>query len=309
MKLTVRKTIFAAAVCAVLLLVSGCGKKEDTAAKSAAAADEEKTVYAVNTYVTSAENLDAYLEFGGDVAASSSVDVLPDTSGKLTGIRVKTGDYVKKNQLLAEVDPSRPGMTYETSPVRAPVSGTVTSFPLSAGTMVAPSLSIGKISSTNDLEISISVAERFVSRIKTGQKAVLTFDAYPGETFSAKVTEVSPVLDTYTRSMNVTLRLDPPDNRIKIGMYTRVKLITDTKSGVVAVPRTAILTRSEKEYVFVVDPESKTVTARTVTSGITVDDKIEITSGLTAGDEVVMSGQTLLDDGSQVNVVSRTGGK
>ncbi len=309
MKLTVRKTIFAAAVCAVLLLVSGCGKKEDTAAKSAAAADEEKTVYAVNTYMTSAENLDAYLEFGGDVAASSSVDVLPDTSGKLTGIRVKTGDYVKKNQLLAEVDPSRPGMTYETSPVRAPVSGTVTSFPLSAGTMVAPSLSIGKISSTNDLEISISVAERFVSRIKTGQKAVLTFDAYPGETFSAKVTEVSPVLDTYTRSMNVTLRLDPPDNRIKIGMYTRVKLITDTKSGVVAVPRTAILTRSEKEYVFVVDPESKTVTARTVTSGITVDDKIEITSGLTAGDEVVMSGQTLLDDGSQVNVVSRTGGK
>lgn len=287
------------------VLILGCQKQEATVAVPV---EEQKTIYAVNTYITKSENLDDYLEFGGDVSAVSSVDVLPDTSGKLTNIRVKVGDYVTKNQILAEVDASRAGMTYQASPIKAPVSGTITSFPVSTGSMVAPSMSIGKISSTNNLEVVISVAERFVSRIKQGQKALLTFDAYPGEFFSAKVTEVNPILDTASRSMTVKLRLDPPDSRIKIGMYSRVKLITETKINAIAIPRNAVVSRGGASYVFVVEPNTNIVEARPVTVGITVDDMAEITSGLVVGEEVVVSGQTLLENGSTVNVVSREGG-
>lgn len=301
---TINKTFFIAAT-AILLVSAGCAKKESA---SVVPKEEQKTVYAVNTYVTSPENLDEYLEFGGDVEATSSVDIMPDASGKLINIRVQVGDNVKRNQILAEVDPSRPGMTYETSPVRAPVTGTVTSFPISTGSMVAPTMSIGKISSTNDLEIVINVAERFVSRIKKGQNALLSFDAYPGEIFTAKVTEVNPVLDATSRSMTVKLRQDPADNRIKIGMYCRVKLITETKDNAIAIPRNAVLSRSGADYVFVVDPGTNTVTARPVTLGITVDDMVEVVSGLAANEQVVVSGQTLLDNGSHVNVVSSNGG-
>ncbi len=280
-----------------------CSKDEGTAVVPV---ESQETVFAVNTYVAAAENLDEYLEFGGDVVAASSVDVMPDTSGKIANIRVRVGDYVEKNQILAYVDPSRPGMTYESSPIRAPVAGTITSFPVSVGSMVAPSVSIAKISNTKNLEINISVAERFVSRIEVGQPALLTFDSYPGEVFTAKVAEVNPVLDTTSRSMGVKLVLDPPDNRIKIGMYCRVKLITESKSGVVAIPREAIVNRSGQESVFVVN--GNTVENRTISVGITVDNMVEVVSGLTAGNEVVVSGQTLLDSGSKVNVINRQQG-
>ena len=280
-----------------------CSKDEGTAVVPV---ESQETVFAVNTYVAAAENLDEYLEFGGDVVAASSVDVMPDTSGKIANIRVRVGDYVEKNQILAYVDPSRPGMTYESSPIRAPVAGTITSFPVSVGSMVAPSVSIAKISNTKNLEINISVAERFVSRIEVGQPALLTFDSYPGEVFTGKVAEANPVLDTTSRSMGVKLVLDPPDNRIKIGMYCRVKLITESKSGVVAIPREAIVNRSGQESVFVVN--GNTVENRPISVGITVDNMVEVVSGLTAGNEVVVSGQTLLDSGSKVNVINRQQG-
>lgn len=301
--MTQRSVKVVALVFASAFVFFSCSKDEGTAVVPV---ESQETVFAVNTYVAAAENLDEYLEFGGDVVAASSVDVMPDTSGKIANIRVRVGDYVEKNQILAYVDPSRPGMTYESSPIRAPVAGTITSFPVSVGSMVAPSVSIAKISNTKNLEINISVAERFVSRIEVGQPALLTFDSYPGEVFTAKVAEVNPVLDTTSRSMGVKLVLDPPDNRIKIGMYCRVKLITESKSGVVAIPREAIVNRSGQESVFVVN--GNTVENRPISVGITVDNMVEVVSGLTAGNEVVVSGQTLLDSGSKVNVINRQQG-
>ena len=135
---------------------------------------------------------------------------------------------------------------------------------------------------------------------------LLTFDSYPGAVFTAKVAEVNPVLDTTSRSMGVKLVLDPPDSRIKIGMYCRVKLITESKSGVVAIPREAIVNRSGQESVFVVN--GTTVESRPISVGITVDNMVEVVSGLAAGNEVVVSGQTLLDSGSKVNVINRQQG-
>jgi RND family efflux transporter MFP subunit len=173
--------------------------------------------------------------------------------------------------------------------------------------MVGPSMSIAKISSTSELEVDINVAERFVSRISVGQIAQLTFDAFPGEVFTARVAEVNPVLDTSSRSMGVKLVLDPPDSRIKIGMYCRVKLITESKTDVVSIPRAAIVTKGGQNSVFVVN--GSTVENRPISVGITVDNMVEITSGLMAGNEVVISGQTLLESGSKVNVVSRQEGK
>ena len=265
----------------------------------------QQTVFAVNAFLSYKGDLIGYLEFGGDVSAVSSVDVLPDTSGKISRIYVSVGDVVKKDQILAEVDASRPGMTYSASPVKAPVSGTITSFASSVGNMVAPSMTIGRISSTDKLEIKTSVPERFISKIKLNQKAILTFDAYPGETFTAKVTKISPVLDTSTRTMSVTLILDPPDSKIKIGMYARIKLITDHKSNAIIIPTTALVTRSQEQCVFVVNPDD-TVTLKKVTVGIKVDDMVEILSGLEGNEKVVTKGQTLLNNGTKVNIVSLT---
>lgn len=288
----------------LVLTITGCTKKDDKTGQNSEAEDAKvETVFAVNAFESYIGDLNGYLDFGGDVTALSSIDVLPDTSGRISRILVSVGDIVKKDQILAEVDASRPGMTYSASPVKSPIDGTVTAFTTSVGSIASPSMTIGKVSSTDKLEIKTSVAERYISKIKLNQKAVLTFDAYPGQTFSANVVEISPVLDTSTRTMSISLQLTPPDERIKIGMYSRIKLITDHKSNVVIVPINSVITRSEKQYVFVVN-EDNSVSMKEISEGIRVDDKVEILQGLTGKEIVVTKGQTLLNEGTKVNVVS-----
>jgi multidrug efflux pump subunit AcrA (membrane-fusion protein) len=287
------------------LVMTGCNINNAGAPK--AAAEVVETLYAVNTAVVEKGNVDAYLEFGGDVAAASTVDVMPDAAGKVSRIYVRVGQFVERNQLIAEVDPSRPGMTYSLSPVRSPISGTVTSLPFSVGSTVAQSLSLARIASANDLEITVEVAERFISRVAMGQSAQLVFDAYPGEVFNARVVEISPVLNTTSRTETVKLSVAAADRgRIKIGMYARVKLVTEAKKNIITVPYDSLVRRNEDIYVFKRDLSANIVNLIPVKVGIRVDDVIEIQSGLYAGDEIVIKGQTLLNDGSKVNVISTT---
>ena len=309
--------------------LAGCGGNKD----KKAAAEEPATVFAVSTTTATRGELKDYLEFGGDVTAKSNVDILPDTAGRIAEVKVKVGDYVEKNQIVALVDASRAGMNYELGPVKAPISGTITAVNVVQGSMVSQAMSVARVSKTEALEVSMDVPERFVSKIRADQQAYLRFDAYPGEVFPARISEVSPVLDQSSRTMSVKLSLVRPDERIKAGMFARVKLITDTKSGIVKIPEAAIVSRFGETFVFVVEEapvdaaqadgaaaektdaaekttESEetpalTVRKQPVKAGIRVDDKIEILEGLSAADEIVVRGQTLLENGSLINIVSR----
>ena len=216
---------------------------------------------------------------------------------------------VRLGDTIAYVNPLRAGVVYNDSPVKAPISGRVTSLPVTVGSTVSQSSLVAKVARTDELEIRINIAERFVSRISNGQKATVTFDAYPGVVFGAKIFEVSPVLDTATRTMGVKLRLNPPDSRVKVGMYGRVKLVTESVKNAIVLPVSALVARDGKDYVFVVTtPKSgqnaAAVSIRQVTKGILVDNQVEITKGLEADEEVVIKGQTLLNDGAKVNIVS-----
>ncbi|WP_296663774.1 efflux RND transporter periplasmic adaptor subunit [Treponema sp. UBA753] len=306
MKKTSAKLPFILMAAAILssALVS-CKEKSEKTAKE----EEAETIYAVNADIVQAGNLDDYLEFGGDVSSVSAVDVYPDAAGKISRIRVAVGDLVKKDQIIAYVDPSRPGMNYSENPVKSPISGRVTSFPPTIGTMVSQSYSIAKISDTDELQIKVNVAERFISRIRENQTAVVSFDAYPGVEFKARVFEVSPVLDTTSRTMLAKLKVEPADSRIKAGMYARVKLITDTIEGAVVVPNDAIVYRDGKPYVFTAkskDTESS-VNMVSVKEGLSVDNKTEIQEGLKEGDVIIVKGQSLLSDGSKVKILSISG--
>lgn len=302
-------TKFISVICIGSVITAGlcsCGNK-NKAAKAKAKGEKEvvETIFAVNAYKAIPRTLDNYLEFGGNVQTSSSVDIYPDVqSGKLSKINVKVGDKVKKDQIVAFVDASRAGMDYQSSPIKAPVDGTVTSFPFNVGATVSASMSVGKISSTGTLEIKTNVAERFLSRVKMNQKAELIFDAYPGVVFSAKLVEIDPILDTNTRTLGIKLIVTPSDSRLRAGMYARIKLITDTRKNTIVLPSNVVVTRNEEDVVYIIDSVTNIVKASPVKKGIRVDDKQEIEQGIAPGDLVVIKGQSLLSDGSKVNVVS-----
>ncbi len=302
MKREIKSTILTISAAFLTFTLLSCGPKDKKADKTE---EEAEPVFAVNTYKTSEGNLDDYLEFGGDVASVNAVDVMPDIAGKVSRVMVSVGDKVYKNQVLAYVDASRAGMYYAASPVRSPIAGRIISLPATVGATVSQASALAKVARTDDLEIKINIAERFISRIEDNQIATVTFDAYPSVEFEARVKEVSPVLDTSTRTMQVKLKFTKPDPRIKVGMYARVILVTDSVKNAIVIPTNAIVTRDEKTYLFLVNQgETPTVKLQPITEGLTVDYKTEITEGLKAGDEIVVKGQSLLNDGAKIKIIS-----
>lgn len=301
----IRLTIILLAVVIIGAIIAGYAFKKANEKK--ASDTPVATIFAVSTTTVTKGELKNYLEFGGDVSAKTNIDVLPDATGKIAEVKVKVGDIVEKNQVIALVDASRPGMNYEPSPVKAPISGTITAVNVVTGSMVSQQLSVARVSKMESLQIGMNVPERFVSKIKADQNAYLRFDAYPGEVFPAKIIEISPVLDQTSRTMAVKLALQNQDPRVKAGMFARVKLITDTRSNIVKIPETAVVTRFNESFVFIAIHGEKetTVKKQIVTPGIRVDDKIEILAGLSPNDEIVVRGQTLLEDASLINIVSK----
>ncbi|HKK48419.1 MAG TPA: efflux RND transporter periplasmic adaptor subunit [Alkalispirochaeta sp.] len=278
------------------------GQDENGGAEQATGAQNVDSVFAVNVTPAVQGEINDYIEINGDVQTTASVDVFSDTNGEVVRLYIGVGQTVQAGETIAEVDPSRPGQNFALSPVRAPITGTITRLPARVGAQVAPSAPVAQISRTTDLEIVVDVAERFISKVSRGLPAVVSLDAFPERTFNATVTDLSPVVDPLTRTLQVTLRFDRPDPVIRAGMFAEVRIITEQKDNIVKVPSDVLIRRFGDTFVYVVT-EDNTAERRIVNSGIEIDDKIEITEGLAPNERVVYQGQNLLEDGSRVRVI------
>ncbi len=270
--------------------------------------EEPSQVFAVNTTKAVAGELIDYIELNGDVLTKSTVDIYPDTFGKVSKLLINVGDRIEKDQVIAEIDPSRPGMIFVPSPVKSPIAGTVSNIPVYVGSTITQGMPIARITTTDNLEIRTEVAERFIGKMRVGLEVRVTFTAFPGEVFRGTVTELSPLVDPLSRTLEMKIRLNNQDPRIRPGMFAALKIITDRKWGVVKIPADALVRRFGGNFVFVVkeDPSVPTGTRaeqRQVTLGIQIDQKLEIVKGLRAGEKIVVMGQSLLENDSIVRVV------
>ncbi|MDR1986858.1 MAG: efflux RND transporter periplasmic adaptor subunit [Treponema sp.] len=274
-------------------------------------------IFAVRTEYAEIRNLQAYIEVNGNIVSAQQVAVVPDAAGKLVSMKVLLGSTVQKGALLGEVDPSRPGDSYSLSPIYAPVSGTVVSNPLSAGSTVSTSTTVLTLAATGLLEIEALIPEREVGQLRTGLLAEVRLEAFPGEIFTAELVRLSPVLDPVSRTKPITLRFIREDPRINPGMFARIKLKTRTYSQVIAIPEEGITENRGSALVYVVSPDNApasalpddkgaaTVHIREISAGVSVDGEVEIQKGLNAGEAVVVQGQQFLTDGARVRVIGR----
>jgi membrane fusion protein (multidrug efflux system) len=233
------------------ILIMSCGPAGPQGARGGRSTLPEDVIFAVNVIPASEGQIKDYLLVNGEVRTISSVDVFPDTAGKLVSLKVSVGDQVFANQVVAELDPSRPGMNFASSPVKSPISGTVLSIPVSTGSTMAPSTPVMQVGRIDELEILSNISERFVSKVALGQRAIIRFVGYPGETWESRVTELSPVLDAASRTLPVTLKLQTQDARVLPGMFPEIQLITETKAQVVKVPQDAIIERFGENFLYV----------------------------------------------------------
>jgi len=145
----------------------------------------------------------------------------------------------------------------------------------------------------------IFVTEKDYARLRPGQTAQLTTDAYPGEEFVGRIDRISPVFSENTRQARVELTIDNKHLRLKPGMFIRATVELDHIAEATIVPEQAVTSRGDRTGVFVVNEENMTVSWWPVKVGIQEGDRVQIQGeGLTG--RVVSLGQQLIDDGSVI---------
>ena len=265
--------------------------------------EAEEIVYTVKTQTEESGDIQEYLLLNGNVKADNTISVYPDIGGKVTNVPVTLGSYVKRGQLIAEVDPSSPGKKYANNPVLAPIEGYITSLPLTNGTTVSTSTAIANIGNINKLQIEVKVPEGKIGVLKNNLSAEISIEAYKGETFPAHIFRISPIVDENSRTKEVYLLFDTNDSRINAGMFVRIKLNTNLHKNVLSVPNDAIVTVAGKQYVYIFKEDS-TVSMAQIETGVTVDGTTEVKKGLNAGNKIVVSGMQVLSDGVKARDIS-----
>lgn len=290
--------IFSILIIGVILTTVSCKKKEE-----AAAPVNRERVYAVVTQPASIVKLQDSIEINGEVDVKTNVAIYPEIGGKLVSLTVEVGDRVEKGQVIATVDPSKPGYSYVMNPVKSTISGVVTQVISRVGTTLTTGTGIVTIGDIDNLVIHANIPERNVGELKKNLVADVFFPAYPDTAFKAHITWISPVVDPASRSKQIELTLDKKDSRINTGMFPKIKLYTTVYNGYIVVPDDAVVTRAGQDYVFVVTGESaRRVPVKKL---ITIDNSTIIAEGLSVGDSVVVDGMDVLVDGSKVNQVER----
>jgi len=241
-----------------------------------------------------------YLTLIGGVEAKSEVNIFSSVPGKIKSIQHTEGDRVKKGTVLAYVDRSEAGLTYALAPVESTIDGIVKHVFVKNGASVSPAVPLFQIIDIDEVEVKTAVPEREVARVQEGTSAEVSFIAYPGKLFSGKVSKLSPVLDPLSRTREARILIENQSHVLKPGMYGEVKLILNVKRNAVIIPSSAVIERSGKELVFLVNSEkaSQVEPAFDIQEG----DRISVLSGIKPGDQVIVIGQQNLNEGDRVAV-------
>jgi len=287
------------ALFAILILLNFFGPKKDEGNEKQQGQRGQSSTIRVTP--VSLGTIEQSIIINGEIMARGQVKIFPNVGGRLVEGKA-IGDRVNRGDVIAMIDPSRPGEVYSRSPVISTVSGTILSAPFNVGDTVTVQSDVFIVGDISSLLVETFVPERFVASVKQGMRAVIWFDAIPGEKFNAEVTEVNPVLDPVTRTLRIRLRFLAPDPRIKAGMFATLSLVTSRKTDIPIIQRTSVINTYGSWIVFAVD-EQNIARRREVTLGIESEDFIEVLDGVELGEKVVSAGQNFLSDGDSVRIV------
>jgi RND family efflux transporter MFP subunit len=187
--------------------------------------------------------------------------------------------------------------------VKAPLTGLVAERLVSVGDYVTRGARVATVVRIDPLRVELTVPEQYVSLIKVGQDVRLTVDAYPGEEFQATVKFVSPALRSDQRALTVEAIAQNRDGRLKPGLFATALVRQPDAAPALLVPANAVETVAGTSRVYVI--KDNRAEARIVTTGDRVDQKLEITSGVSKGEVVAVEPKGRLTDGLPVKSRSR----
>jgi RND family efflux transporter MFP subunit len=219
----------------------------------------------------------------------------------------------KLDMIVAERQVATWQQQLEDTVIRAPFAGIVTSKNAQPGEVISP-MSAGGFTRTvictivdmESLEVEIDVNESYINRVENGQPVVATLDAYPEWKIPCKVIAIIPTADRQKSTVKVRVGFEKLDRRILPEMGVKVAFQEAPAPGssvtrTMTIPKTAVQQQNGREVVFVLQNER--AERRAVTIASTINDEATISSGLTAGEKVVLDAPPGLTDGAAVKEV------
>lgn len=213
---------------------------------------------------------------------------------KLLGMNVAEIEAVEKT-----------GAAHRRIGVYSPIAGIVQELGMREGAQVMPGQTLLQVAGLNHVWVLVELPERDLGRVRNGQAATIRFDALPNASFTGKVQYIYPKLDQAARTGQVRIQLTNPKALLRPGMYAQVSLATEKREAL-TVPSEAIIATGTRTLVIVLDAGG--FRPAEVKTGIEAAGRTEILAGLKPGEEVVLSGQFLIDsEASLKGVLARLG--
>ncbi len=189
----------------------------------------------------------------------------------------------------------------ENTYIRAPFDGTILTKNADIGDIVAPFASsasskgsVVTLADMTSLEVEADVSESYIHKVSVGQRSEIILDAYPNETYPAKVKKIVPTADRSRATVLTKVSFDNIDDKVLPEMSARINFFmrtgesqTKPAEAVLVIPKEAITTRDNRKVVFVIDGDH--VHMHNVTLGRELGDVTEVLDGVNRGDQVVLS--------------------
>jgi len=183
--------------------------------------------------------------------------------------------------------------------VRAPQAGVVTELNVRDGMYVTPDTIVMSFADLSSVWLQADVFERQAAWVAVGQTAEVRLPYRPGEVFTGVVEFIYPSLDPKTRTLRARLRFDNPGEALKPGMYANVQIFAGPQDDVLSVPQQALIRSGRTDRVILALGEGR-FRAVDVVAGMESGDWVEIREGVQDGDQVVVSGQFLIDSEASI---------
>ncbi len=189
-------------------------------------------------------------------------------------------------------------LNYEYSIIRAPIAGVVATREIKPGQHLAANDVAFRITDTSELVAYLQIPQAELPKFAAGHEASIEVASVPGEAFAATIARISPTIDTRNGTFRATAVIDNAAGDLAPGMFGRFTIAYEEHTDALVVPANALLDEDDESAVYVVNDGE--VVRRLVETGVQTDGMVEILSGLTEDDVIVVVGHSSLRDGSKV---------
>lgn len=211
-------------------------------------------------------------------------------------------ESAKANINTAQVSVENLKDSLASTTVSAPISGVMDEKSVNLGQYVNPGTILGKVKNITPIDAVIEVEQNNLNYIKIGQKAQVKVGESNGKVFEGTVKSMDVSANPSSRVFKCKIQVDNKEQLLKPGIFAKVEITNDQKINITAVPIEALAGNEGNYYVFVDD--NGIARKRTVTIGETIQNLVEINSGVQKGDRVICTNINTLQDGDAITVVS-----